>query len=249
MKIVAFDGKHKLANKWEDEPYIVLSQPNSDVPVYVVRKETGEGRERILNRNLLLPIGNLTQTEEQQKLIPKPRQKKGKLHQPNSIDNTDDILLSDEEDDGFVLLELDSSTSNTNNHTEENPGTDMENADVQEPKDTDDSDVQEPVDTDANDETAEEEDEETVVDDDNDEGAHQSSSGEEDPHESPPSARPVRTKSKPLWMKSGEFICTQQASKTEWLTRANYLKDLLDKVPIGKAEELYSAILKIVSDG
>ena len=59
VKIVAFEGKHKLSNKWEDEPYVVLRQPNPDIPVYVVRKESGEGRKRTLHRNLLLPIGFL----------------------------------------------------------------------------------------------------------------------------------------------------------------------------------------------
>ena len=28
VKILAFDGKHKLADRWEDGVYIVLSQPN-----------------------------------------------------------------------------------------------------------------------------------------------------------------------------------------------------------------------------
>ena len=59
VKIVAFEGRHKLSNKWEDEPYVVLRQPNPDIPVYVVRKESGEGRKRTLHRNLLLPIGFL----------------------------------------------------------------------------------------------------------------------------------------------------------------------------------------------
>ena len=58
VKIVAFEGTHKLANKWEDDPYLVLAQPNPDIPVYVVRKENGEGRKRTLHRNLLLPIGS-----------------------------------------------------------------------------------------------------------------------------------------------------------------------------------------------
>lgn len=39
VKVVAFVGKHKIADKWEEEPYIVLHQPNNDVPVYVVQRE------------------------------------------------------------------------------------------------------------------------------------------------------------------------------------------------------------------
>ena len=28
VKIVAFEGKHKLAKRWEKDPYIVIDQPN-----------------------------------------------------------------------------------------------------------------------------------------------------------------------------------------------------------------------------
>ena len=52
VKIVAFDGKHKLANKWEEDIYVVLKQPNPDIPVYTVKKQNGQGRERTLHRNL-----------------------------------------------------------------------------------------------------------------------------------------------------------------------------------------------------
>jgi hypothetical protein len=30
VKVVSFDGKHKLADRWEQDPYIVVSQPNTD---------------------------------------------------------------------------------------------------------------------------------------------------------------------------------------------------------------------------
>ena len=52
--------KHKIADLWENDPYIVLSHPNPDIPAYVVQKESGEGRERKLHRHLLLPIGFLS---------------------------------------------------------------------------------------------------------------------------------------------------------------------------------------------
>ncbi|XP_046562870.1 uncharacterized protein LOC124271745 [Haliotis rubra] len=59
VKIVAFDGKHKIADKWEKDVYVVLRQPNPGIPVYMVQKENGEGKTRTLHRNLLLPIGSL----------------------------------------------------------------------------------------------------------------------------------------------------------------------------------------------
>ena len=57
VTILAFDGKHKLADRWEDDVYIVLSQPNQDIPVFVVRRENGEGRERTLHRDIFCQLG------------------------------------------------------------------------------------------------------------------------------------------------------------------------------------------------
>ena len=53
VKIVAFgEGKHKLADKWEHDPYTVLAQPNADIPVFTVQKENCEGWKGNLHRNL-----------------------------------------------------------------------------------------------------------------------------------------------------------------------------------------------------
>ena len=46
----------------------IYLQPKRDVPVYVVQKESGEGRRKILHTNLLLPIGTRIP-------IPAPRKK------------------------------------------------------------------------------------------------------------------------------------------------------------------------------
>lgn len=56
VRKLGFKGKHKLANKWEEEPYKVLRKPCMDSPVYVVRRLDDEGPERTLHRNHLLPI-------------------------------------------------------------------------------------------------------------------------------------------------------------------------------------------------
>jgi len=57
VKKVTFDeGKHKLADKWEDKPYEVLKKMDGS-PVYEVRSQSGKGRIRKLHRNMLLPIG------------------------------------------------------------------------------------------------------------------------------------------------------------------------------------------------
>ena len=56
VKRVAWKGRHKIQNKWEPEEYVVLEQPNKPVPVYKV-KPVGNGKERVLHRNMLLPLG------------------------------------------------------------------------------------------------------------------------------------------------------------------------------------------------
>ena len=52
VRALAFDGKHKLADRWEEDVYIVHSQPNAHVPVFMVEKEKGHGKARTLHRNL-----------------------------------------------------------------------------------------------------------------------------------------------------------------------------------------------------
>ena len=49
VKIVAFKEKHKLADKWEQEPYKDLGQPSPDIPVFTLQRGDGEGRKRNLH--------------------------------------------------------------------------------------------------------------------------------------------------------------------------------------------------------
>ena len=52
-------GTHKLTDKWSQEVYVVVKQPNFDIPVYEVKPETGSGRAQVLHHNLILPIACL----------------------------------------------------------------------------------------------------------------------------------------------------------------------------------------------
>ena len=42
VKIHAFDGKHKLSDKWTEEIYVVTEHPNIDIPVNKVKRENGD---------------------------------------------------------------------------------------------------------------------------------------------------------------------------------------------------------------
>lgn len=56
VRNVAFKTKHKLADKWQDTEYEVISQPNPDLPVFVVKSLDDRGVSRTLHRNMLLPL-------------------------------------------------------------------------------------------------------------------------------------------------------------------------------------------------
>lgn len=60
VKVLAFEGKHKLADKFEEQQYTVIEQPNEDTPVFKVRSQ--DGKVKTLHRNNLLPLG-LTDSE------------------------------------------------------------------------------------------------------------------------------------------------------------------------------------------
>ena len=55
VKNVNIRGKHKLADKWCTDLYIVIAQPNEAIPVFVVWTENGTA-EKVLHRNMLLPL-------------------------------------------------------------------------------------------------------------------------------------------------------------------------------------------------
>ena len=56
VRIVKWTERHKIKDKWEQEEYVVVSQPDPFLPVYKVRPISG-GNVRKLHRILLLPLG------------------------------------------------------------------------------------------------------------------------------------------------------------------------------------------------
>ncbi|KAF1385397.1 hypothetical protein PFLUV_G00107320 [Perca fluviatilis] len=68
IKVCHVEGRQKLGDRWEAQPYVVLKkQPG--VPVYVVRLENGE-KERVVHRNLLtqcmfFPMGPNSQAKRE----------------------------------------------------------------------------------------------------------------------------------------------------------------------------------------
>ena len=92
-------GKCKLANRWEDLAYIVIEQPNLEIPVYRVKQEGKRPKTRTLHRNMLLPI-NFLPVEEPLVLVPVPqtRQRPAVERVPESVSSNDS---SDSDDDSL----------------------------------------------------------------------------------------------------------------------------------------------------
>ena len=91
---VHLKGKQKLADKWNSTLYIVSAQPNTDIPVFVVRAEDGSG-EKILHRNLLLPL-----------ILPWPERDEDTNVADNELSSQSD-LSDDEVEVGIVTEQFD----------------------------------------------------------------------------------------------------------------------------------------------
>ena len=90
VRNTALVGTSKLANKWQEEVYVVLSK-HKEVTVYDVRPEDGKV---ILHRNLLLPISFLPledeSLEEQLKLTKSDRELEDQKVSEESDSESDD---------------------------------------------------------------------------------------------------------------------------------------------------------------
>ncbi|XP_060603470.1 ESF1 homolog [Ruditapes philippinarum] len=65
VKILKYDGKHKIADKFEEELFDVIDQPRPDIPVFKVKSEH-TGIIKTLHRNHLYPVqeNNISGSEE-----------------------------------------------------------------------------------------------------------------------------------------------------------------------------------------
>ena len=69
IKNVGLKGKQKLADRWNRQPYVVIDQPNKDIPVFAVKREHGKGKSKLLHRNLLLPFMSLPSTAHKSRSV------------------------------------------------------------------------------------------------------------------------------------------------------------------------------------
>ena len=99
VRKLAFTGKHKLADRWESDIYVVVEKPNPDIPVYIVQAEsrTGGGRRcrRTLHRNHLLPVGELLSLDT----VSDPVVDTAEMEEKEVVSESTDSLESDSDDD------------------------------------------------------------------------------------------------------------------------------------------------------
>jgi hypothetical protein len=236
VKQVSFDGKHKLADTWEKVPYVVVDQANSAIPVFTVIREDGEGRTRILHRNLLLPVGFIREQEipqEKPKPVPRPRTRQQKSI--TSDDSTDES--TDESEVEYVLRPDDSESTLTENsdgtahdisilygdaHPEDIQGEEME---IGSASDTVEVEDETPQDTESK----------TPV----------------------PVRRSVRERRQPAWLASGQYdvsksaTCIKQTSLQqqipEWQQKADYITSLCKtQIFAGLEGEAAKTILEVI---
>ena len=55
MNWTGFQERHKIADVWEDDVYVITDQPHKDIPVYTVENQTDE-TVKTVHHNLLLPL-------------------------------------------------------------------------------------------------------------------------------------------------------------------------------------------------
>jgi transposase InsO family protein len=56
VRRMAFEGRHKLADRWEAPEYIVIEVPWEEGPIYKIKRVDGTGKVHVLHRNQLLPL-------------------------------------------------------------------------------------------------------------------------------------------------------------------------------------------------
>ncbi|XP_071093333.1 uncharacterized protein [Haliotis cracherodii] len=247
VKIVAFEGRHKLADKWEEDVYVVLRRPNPSIPVFEVGKENGEGRKRILHRNLLLPVGSMPSLGVP---IPKPRRQRTLPVSPvaRTTESNDDVSLDEDTvvEYAHPPQALVSTDIPVDGPTEEEPSEIVSEGDgtpIAEGEEEPTEDAVQHV------EQIREEDGATGADhdDDNDNEEREQQPTQEITTPVPRPRQSTRTRTQPKWMKSGEFALSAVADR-DWRTRANYLSSLqADGLFREQQHRISDAILDLVT--
>ncbi|XP_061593076.1 uncharacterized protein LOC133457765 [Cololabis saira] len=101
VRNVRLRGKHKLADRWEAEVYVVVSRAG-DLPVYRVCPERKKGPLRTLHRDLLLPCRFLPVSVPESS-TPPPVTKKPRTRQNPGSENENEECEQSDDDESYPL--------------------------------------------------------------------------------------------------------------------------------------------------
>ena len=121
VRKVGIQGKHKLADKWNSEVFIVHSIPNAEVPVYKVKSISGKGI-RTLHRNMLLPF-NFVPSGEVDRPVVKATRRKRETEKQN-VSEPEESTESDSDLETEVFQVKSTRTSGKSKNTVTNSGAD-----------------------------------------------------------------------------------------------------------------------------
>ena len=123
--------KHKIHNRWEDEECIIVSQPSSAIPVYIVQPVVG-GKQRTLHRNLLHPlVYKLNEVEDSDEEIEMP----SPVEVKRSFERVRKQIKVDQIDKSIAIVSeplIDHSDTSSTRISKESPMCPETNDDVQE---------------------------------------------------------------------------------------------------------------------
>lgn len=267
VKKLVHDGKHKLADKWEDDIYIVVNQRNPDIPVFDVKPESKQGRTRTLHRNLLLPIGGLlwdvvNEDTTEQKSTKTSITRKGKEEKETgdySVANSDE----DNDDDLVVVFRNINPTVNVSGASASTgDDTDIVQDEVASQGRNDDSDTEETgvVGNSDDGHTSSEEEgfsqthhEPVPTEIENEEGSA-SDTDAKTTVRTPPVPIPrtsTRSRRKPEWQTKGEFVMSQTtATLPDWMLRAQYIEKLAENGTIDRmTDRAFKVFMMVLNVG
>jgi hypothetical protein len=227
VRNVGLRGKQKIADRWAPDPYVVVCQPNNDIPVYVVHKENGKGNARTLHRNMLLPLSSVPPAHLVDK--EKPREV------PNRHSTGAEAGTQREEGQGGLVAEVSTPTEPTT--------TDQDSPDSSQTVETSDNieimprtQVQDPPDPD-----------EVSRDGTNESVSGDGSDWEDDESLS---ARPQRTCRAPAWLRDSawEYMAQATAPGKRRGSRKKLIKAFSHKVVEGFITQIAREIPNIVEE-
>ena len=250
-----------MIDKWEDDLYLIIDQPNKDIPVYTVKKENGEGRIRTLHRNLLLPVGYISQrvqpSEPPTKPKPAPRSRfRSKQLPPPESSSSEESDYEDESSDEDVIPAV--LVFNDQPVVSDIP--EQQDIPSQQPEQTESLGDAQPAGASSMDSSLEDEGSASDESDAENEEVAQVQEPQLRPVSPPaplhredspvPPRRSTRTRTEPNWMRSGEYISKSAVDKsTDWKDKANFLVNIMQQgLFTGLEKQAGEAIISVITD-